>query len=246
MEYLALIDAARAEIGALTFALESGEMDDLVPTCEGWTVNDLAVHIGHFCGFWDHVLCEGTGRPKPDFPDPPEAKLMVGWVAEIASTLISEFDGIPESTPVWTWFEPDHTAKFVSRRMTHELAVHRFDAQAARGICTPIPTEVAADGIDEVLDVLVTAREPERQGSGRVMALRSTDVGTEWILTLAPDRVEVERRSDDQAPSEGGDVVVSGTASDLELTLYHRPTLSPVDLHGDYTVLDEWHRRFTF
>ena len=147
---------------------------------------------------------------------------------------------------MWTWFEPDHTARFVSRRVTHELAVHRFDAQASRGICTPIPTEVAVDGINEVLDVLVTAREHSREGSGRVMTLRSTDVGTEWILTLAPDRIEVERRSDDQPPSDSGDMVVSGTASDLELTLYHRPTLSPVDVHGDYTVLDEWYRLFTF
>ena len=98
MEYSALIDAARTEIGALTFALESGEMDDLVPTCEGWTVSDLAVHVGNSCGFWDHVLCEGTGRPKPAFPDPPEGDQLVGWVAEAGATLIGEFDRIPEST----------------------------------------------------------------------------------------------------------------------------------------------------
>jgi hypothetical protein len=48
----------------------------------------------------------------------------------------------------------------------------------------------------------------------------------------------------DEPPPDDSDLVVSGTAtSDLELTLYHRPTLSPVDVHGDYTVLDEWHRR---
>ena len=41
-------------------------------------------------------------------------------------------------------------------------------------------------------------------------------------------------------------MVVMGTASDLELMLYHRPTLSPVDVHGDYTVQEEWHRDFTF
>ena len=33
---------------------------------------DLAVHVGEFCGFWSHVLCEGTGRPKTPFPDPPD------------------------------------------------------------------------------------------------------------------------------------------------------------------------------
>ncbi len=62
-----------------------------------------------------------------------------------------------------------------------------------------------------------------------------TTVGSRWT-----------RRTQDEAPIEGSDLVVSGTTSDLELTLYHRPTLSPVDVHGDYTVLEEWHRRFTF
>ncbi len=78
------------------------------------------------------------------------------------------------------------------------------------------------------------------------MALRSSDVGASWIVALGHDRIAVERRPPRRGPPEGSDVVVSGTASDLELTLYHRPTLSPVDVHGDYTVLEEWHREFTF
>ena len=124
--------------------------------------------------------------------------------------------------------------------------MHRYDAQAARGICAPITTELAADGIDEVLDVLVTIRETPAPGSGRVLSLRSSELGTEWAVTLGQDRVEVERRTQDQPPAAGSHLIVSGTTSDLELTLYHRPTLSPVDVHGDYTVLEEWHRRFTF
>jgi hypothetical protein len=47
-------------------------------------------------------------------------------------------------------------------------------------------------------------------------------------------------------PVEGAELVVTGTTSDLELTLYHRPTLGTVDVHGDYTVLDGWHHEFTF
>lgn len=160
--------------------------------------------------------------------------------------LLTELEATPASTAVWTWFEPDHSAGFVARRSAHELAVHRFDAQAARGICTPIGTELAADGIDEILDVLVTAREHSGRGSGHVLALRSSDVGMEWLVTLGQDRFTVERRSQDETPTEGNDLIVSGTASDLELTLYHRPTLSPVDVHGDYTLLEEWHREFTF
>jgi uncharacterized protein (TIGR03083 family) len=248
VDHTALIDAVRTESGALGFAVEAGAMDDKVPTCEGWDVADLAVHVGEFCGFWSHVLCEGTGRPKEPLPDAPEGDDLVAWLSGACAALLTELEATPASTPVWTWFESDHTAGFVARRCAHELAVHRFDAQSSRGICTPITTELAADGIDEVVDILVnhTASNRTAGGSGRRMALRSAELGTEWVVTLAPDRIEVDRRSQDEAPLEGSELVVSGTTSDLELTLYHRPTLSPVDVHGDYTVLEEWHRWFTF
>jgi uncharacterized protein (TIGR03083 family) len=241
-----LIDAVRSECGSLTFALEAAAMDDLVPTCKGWTIADLAVHVGNFCGFWSHVLAEGTGRPKASFADPPPGEHLVGWVADACASLISELEITPAATQVWTWFEPDHTAGFVARRCAHELAVHRYDAQSASGICTPIPAELAVDGIDEILDTLITARDRSGRGSGRAMVLRSTDVGSEWVVTLGQDRIDVDHRTQDQAPVEGCALVISGTASDLELILYHRPTLSPVDVHGDYTLLDEWHREFTF
>jgi uncharacterized protein (TIGR03083 family) len=236
----------RTESGELIYATESGAIDDVVPTCEGWEVRDLAVHVGNFCGFWAHVLSEGTGRPKMPFADPPEDDHLVPWLAGACAGLVTELEATPASAAVWTWSSADHTARFVARRCAHELAVHRYDAQAARGICTPITTELAADGIDEILDVIVAARDHSGQGSGRVMDLRSTDAGLEWTITLEPGRIGVDHRSQDQPPREGSDLVVSGTASDLELTLYHRPTLSPVDVHGDYTVLDEWHREFTF
>ena len=76
-----LIEAVRVEGEALVVALEDAAVDDLVPTCEGWKVADLAVHVGGFCGFWAHVLCEGTGRPKTPFPDPPEGDELAPWVA---------------------------------------------------------------------------------------------------------------------------------------------------------------------
>ena len=246
VDHPSLVAAVRTEAAALTFALEGGGMDDVVPTCPGWEVRDLAIHIGQFCGRWSLVLGESTGRAAPPLPDPPDDGELVPWVTDSLVTLLDQLESTPAATPVKTWFGSDRSAGFVARRSAHELAVHRFDAQAARGICTPIATELAADGIDEVLDVLLTFREAPAPGSNRVLCLRSSELGSEWSITLGPDQVEVERRTQDQAPAEGSDVVVSGTTSDLELTLYHRPTLSPVDVHGDYTVLEEWHRRFTF
>jgi len=246
VDHSSLIAAVRIEAAALVFALEGGEMDDVVPTCEGWEVRDLAVHVGQFCGSWRGVLAEGTGHTTPPLPDPPDDGALVPWVTDACAGLVDQLDSTPPATPVKTWFGADRSAGFVARRSAHELAVHRYDAQAARGICAPITTELAADGIDEVLDVLVAIRETPAPGSDRVLSLRSSELGTEWAVTLGQDRVEVERRTQDQAPAAGSHLIVSGTTSDLELTLYHRPTLSPVDVHGDYTVLEEWHRRFTF
>jgi uncharacterized protein (TIGR03083 family) len=246
VEPAALVEAVRSESEALIFAVGAGAMDVPVPTCEGWEVRDLATHVGEFCGFWSHVLSEGTGRPKRAFPDPPHDGELAEWMANRCVDVVEELQATPPGTEVWTWFDADHTAAFVMRRCAHELAIHRFDAQAAHGITTPIGPELAADGIDEVLDVLVTARPRTGHGNGRTLALRSTDLGLEWVVTIGADRIDVERRTQDVPPAEGCELVVSGTASDLELTLYHRPTLENVDVHGDYTVLDSWHHEFSF
>ncbi len=246
MDNASLIESVRAEGQTLVGALEDAAADDLVPTCEGWKIADLAVHVGQFCGFWSHVLCEGTGRPKTPFPEPPGGDELTLWVAALAGHLVEELDATPPDTEVWTWFDADHTAGFVSRRSAHELAVHRYDAQSTNRACTPIASDLAEDGIDEVLDVLVTARDRTGRGTGRTMALHGTDIGACWVVAIEHDRITVERRRHDGEMPEHTDVVVSGTASDLELTLYRRPTLSPVDVHGDYTVLEEWHREFTF
>jgi hypothetical protein len=122
--------------------------------------------------------------------------------------------------------------------------VHRYDAQSARGDVGPIATELAVDGVDEILDVLVTARVRTGQGTGRMLALRSADAGMEWTVTMGQRHIEVQRNDD--ALVEESALIITGTASDLELTLYDRPTLSPVDISGDTTVIDEWHREFTF
>jgi uncharacterized protein (TIGR03083 family) len=246
VDYAAHVRAVNDECEALVHALAQGATDTPVPTCEGWKVADLATHVGEFCGFWSHVLCEGTGRPKTPFTDAPEGDAVVPWVAELAGYLIDELDATPGSTEVWTWFPSDHTAGFVARRCAHELAVHRTDAEASRGTHTPIPVDLAVDGVDEVFDALLTVREHPGGGTGRTLALTAGDADRAWRVTLGPERMGIERPVRGAPELADSNLVVEATASDLELTLYHRPTLSPVEMDGDYTVLDEWHRDFTF
>lgn len=246
MDNDSLIEAVRTESGALSAALAVGPLTAAVPTCEDWTVADLASHVGSFCGFWSHVLCEGTGRPLTPFSDPPAGDDLAPWCSELAAHLVTELAATPSSTEVWTWFDADHTAGFVARRCAHELAVHRYDAQSARGTCAPIAADLATDGIDEMLDALTTVRERSGEGTGRTLLFDCADRSAGWSLTFQSDRLHVRRPrpGGDLAPE--ADLVLTGTASDLELLAYHRPPLGTVDFRGDGSVLDEWYREFSF
>jgi uncharacterized protein (TIGR03083 family) len=249
VEHVDRVEAVARELEALDEAVRSGDMDAPVPTCSGWTVADLASHVGEFCAFWTHVLCEGAGRPKTPYPDAPEGDALAGWLATLGENLLTELRAVPEETAVWTWFDDDQTARFVARRSVHELALHRYDAQSARGAPRPIDPAVAADGIDEILGALITLRERTGNATGQTLHLHGTDDDRdgdgeqrhdEWLVTLHPSRIEVARTH------AKGDLALRGAVSDLELLLYGRPSLGEVQRFGDQSVLDQWYQEFTF
>lgn len=251
MDHGERIDAAARELAALNEAVAAGDPAATVPTCPDWSVADLAAHVGEFLGFWTHVLCEGTGREKPPVPDVPTtssagagADVLAAWLADRGEAALAELGRTDPATAVWTWFEPDRSAGFVARRVLHELAVHRFDAQSARGPAAPIDPLVAVDGIGEVLGALVTTRGRSGRPAGQTIHLHGTDddlaVPAEWLVTLHPDRVEVEARH------AKGDLALRGAVSDLELLLYGRPPLGEVQRFGDEAVLDLWYGEFAF
>src|SRR2546430_17466248 len=51
---------------------------------------DLTKHLGEFACFWTHVLCEGTGRAKTPFPDPPSGAALAPRSEEHTSELQSQ------------------------------------------------------------------------------------------------------------------------------------------------------------
>jgi uncharacterized protein (TIGR03083 family) len=239
MEYSEHVDAAEHGTQAMTAALRSASPDARVPSCPDWTLADLAEHAGGFTGFWAHVLCEATGRPKPPFPEHQPGQPLGDWYETVAAGLVEELRATPPDTAVWTWAE-DKSAAFVARRCAHELAIHRFDAQLAAGSPQPIDAAVAADGIDEIFYMIANAPERVGRGGGETLHLHGTDRGDEWLLTLEPDELKVERRH------SKGDLALRGAVSDLELLLYQRPPLGDIERLGDESVLDAWHRFFTF
>jgi uncharacterized protein (TIGR03083 family) len=232
------VEAVERESATLAGVLAAGPLDATVPTCPEWTLADLGVHVGNVLGVWSHVLCEATGRPKPPLDDAPANGELAGWFRGCAGALLEELRATPPDVEVWTWLPGDSSPGFVARRMAHEVAVHRVDAQLTQGAATPVDAELAADGIEEVL--LIAQQQEPPAGDGQVLHLHGTDRGDEWLLTLGKEGLEVERRHGK------GDLALRGTVSDLELVLYQRPPSGPVEHLGDDEVLAAWYRAFTF
>jgi uncharacterized protein (TIGR03083 family) len=241
MEYAEHIEAVERETGAFARALMKGDADAQVPTCPEWKLIDLAKHVGNVMGFWSHVLCDGTGRPKPEFPEE-VGPAPTMWFTTIASALVGELKATPPDTEVWTWSPNDKSARFAGRRMAHEVAIHRYDAQSAVGAPTGVEPALAADGIEEIFNMIDSWTESGR-GEGQTLHLHGTDdgvEGNEWLIAMNPDGLDVKREH------AKGDLALRGAVSDLELVLYDRPPLGPVEKFGDESVLDAWYRVFKF
>ena len=241
MRYVEHVDAVEVEIGAITEALGAGDLDARIPSCPDWTVAELAEHITNFSALWAHVLCEGTGRPKPPFGAMPSGTdAVAAWFETAGRDLVAELRATTPDTTVWTWDPEDQSAAFVARRAAHELSIHRYDAQLARNRAQPIDAALAADGIDEIFAIASAAGRrvptgqrrdvaPARDGSGRRVG-----------------RGHHAERLRSRAHARKADLALRGAVSDLELTLYQRPTVGAVERFGSDDAFEAWTKAFTF
>jgi hypothetical protein len=116
---------------------------------------------------------------------------------------------VDDDAPVWNFSAYPDVGRFWPRRQAQETAVHRWDAQRAVGEPEPIEPGLAADGIDELLEVWGTMILGGRDGIdiGGSVRLVATDGPAEpWTLWTDDGVFSVSR-------SDGGvtaDVTVRG------------------------------------
>ncbi len=119
------------------------------------------------------------------------------------------------------------------RRQMHETIVHRWDVERSLGSTTSMDPAVAADGIDDYLDVFVRTRG--KQTLIAPLVLSTTRPPRQWTLLPAarPGRIDVVADRSVDATSE-----LTGTPEQLLLTLWGRLTISDADLtvRGDSEV----------
>ena len=255
------LDSIRREGDAfLTAARRAGTPPiPAVPSCPGWTVADLLLHLGHVHRFITYRVrnrirdfasvtgedrdaamaldqqflhWDAEGAPS-DVEIPPE---LYAWFDDGLSHLLAVLGDVSPGEPVGTWFPPNQTAGFWQRRMAHETAVHRWDAQSAVGEPEPIDEALARDGIDEVFDVRLPLRAEEggRPGSGESYHFHATDGEGEWLVRFEGNDATVAREH-----GKAG-VAIRGTTSDLLLFLWGRVPAERLEVLGDAALVERY------
>lgn len=207
-----------------------------VPSCPGWTADDLARHTG---AVYLHKLDELDADSEPPWPpdgidDVPPRDLLASAYAALAAQLRKRQ---PTAT-AHSWYEPDQSVRFWIRRMAHETLIHRIDAELAAGLpISEVSDELAADGVDEVLTVFLAYAAsgwPQMFDGLLDGPQRAVDLlagGFSWQVLLGGGSVTVT----DLAGQASATVV--GTPEDLLLWLWGRGP-QPATL-GDLAIAQE-------
>jgi uncharacterized protein (TIGR03083 family) len=157
----------------------------------------------------------------------------IAWLGDAHARLQEMFELSEPSTPSATWWPPDQTVGFWARRMAHETAVHRVDAELAVGTPNPaVDPELAVDGIDEILDLMLAgdwSDDPHQASTGQRVEIASP--GRSWLVGLETAEVTVSR--------ERGrwDARIEGDPSSVLLWLWGRAPDERIERSGDLDAI---------
>ena len=219
-----LAKAAERSLGAVVLA------------CPGWTVQTILVHLGRvYRSVTEHVVARATEMipftktPSPDSFD------VVSWYRAGLDALLEALREVDPDEPVWAWSD-NATAGFYLRRMAHESAVHRYDAEAATGAPGPFDGDLAADGIAELYESVMPfglARGQVTLPAGSLHLHRADGEG-EWMIKAVDGAIVLTNEHGK------GDAAVRGPASDLFVFVWHRGMPASLQIFGDEAVARAW------
>jgi uncharacterized protein (TIGR03083 family) len=203
-----------------------------VPTCPAWTVDDLRRHVA--VTYLHKVETMRRGASPDPWPPDLEGEPTPALLDRAHTELVGEFASRADGDAAPTWYDPDQSVGFWVRRMAHETVIHRVDAELAAGAeRAEIPAELAADGIDEVLETFLayaSRKWPEDFGDllrddGGVLVATG---GARWLVRFGHGTVRIAPDTAGQAQAQ-----VSGDPAAVLLWLWRRAGDDTVRIDGD-------------
>ena len=241
-------------------AIRLAPRDAEVPSCPGWQTDDLLWHLGEVQWFWGSILSEDLRTVEaiealPDPEKPTDHAGLLRFFDRWSPHLCESAAAADPSEPRWMWVSDPalHNVAYIRRRQAHEALIHRIDAELTAGTDrAPIDTELAADGVDEVLRIM-HGGHPE-WGTFAVgehtARFRATDTEQEWVVAIGRftgtppwgGEPVTDYRFQCAADSTGpAGVTISAKATDLDLWLWGRPTSEQVETDGNAAALAAVH-----
>ena len=223
-----------------------------VPTCPEWRADDLLWHLGEVQHWWTWMV---ANRPKgPDgYPEPERPADHAGLLAFFDEHYVALVDVLASADPTdeaYTWHPEHKNVGFILRRQAHEALIHRRDAELATHTITPFPRDLAADGVDEVLDVMYGGCPPWGEFSPLPHYVRVDVTDTDdrvWVQLgrfHGTDPDGIDHDEDDlhvvADPGVEPDAVISGPAEVLDARIWRRGDGAETHLAGDLAIIDRF------
>lgn len=225
--------------GDLMVAAARKGVDVAVPSCPGWNVADLTGHVGRvYRSVAEHIERRTMEMvPRDQIPEAPEGDAVIRFFEEGHERVLAALADIGEDEPVWSWSN-NQTGGFYHRRMAQETLVHRWDAENAHGVISPIDGDLAADGVSELYEVLAprAISTVDKTRPDGTLHFHRTDGAGEWLLKLRGDEVDMTHEH------AKGDAAVRASGADLLLLVWGRVDLdeTAAEVFGDRAVADAW------
>lgn len=231
--------------------LSSSDPAARVPGCPDWDAADLLWHLTEVQDFWAHVI---THRPAPpeDHADPKRPTSYPDLLAAFddrSQALQEALRGADPAEGAWSW-SSEQTVGFTMRRQALEALVHRLDAEQAADDVTPIDTRLAADGVQEVLDVMYGGCPSWGTFSPLPHHVRVDILDTDesvWVQLGRFSGTDSEGTHHEEEdihvvadPGVEPDAVISGTAAVLLARLWRRGDGADTQLAGDLRIIDHF------
>ncbi len=220
--------------------------DARVPACPDWDAADLLWHLTEVQRFWTHVVEHRPAGPD-DYAEAMRPAVYDDLVTAFRSShaaFVTALESAKPTDPAWSWSGiEDQNVGFTYRRQAHEALIHRLDAEQTAGVASPVPADLAADGVDEALAVIYGGLPPwgRFEPADQFAEFRATDTATSvWVQLGAfsgttPDGDERTNEPDQHVvpdPGRAADLLVTGTAADLDAWLWHRAGDEVVTITG--------------
>jgi uncharacterized protein (TIGR03083 family) len=199
-------------------------------------VAELVWHITGVHYFWAAIVAGRLLDPEavPPLERPGGFPALLARYREGVEHLAGVLAAADPLTPVWTWAR-QKDAGFVIRHQAQETAVHRWDAEQAAGRQFSIEPALAADCVDEFLDLTAVFRLEGAAPMRGSVHLHPTDTAGEWMVSEDHAGALVVEKAHGK-----GDAAMRGPASDLLLVLYRRLEPGVLETFGDAGIIERF------